>query len=162
MKRITRIEWNHIHADYKGEINGSPSILELCPDSGATVLTPVEVLDLVPMPGDAVILRGRYTGIRPGSVGIINGVVGEARDEYLVTWNLYGGGAFRGPSFRGSMGRETVSASGGPVPWVRAIELRPAGRHVARFWRWRDLPRAGGGEEYELEVNLWEWTAKDR
>ena len=68
-----------------------------------------------PMPGDAVILTGEVSLCLKGDFGIINGVVGEARDEYEVTFRPYCGRAFRGSDYAWSKGPEYVTVSGGPA-----------------------------------------------
>lgn len=109
-----------------------------------------------PMPGDAVLLTGPFSIATPGQVAIIEGVVGEARDEYLVNFCY---SAFRGPNSKYAKDpTEFVSCSGGPAPYLLASALKPTGRtRRVTFWRWKDLPRAGGGERYTLDVPEWEW-----
>lgn len=41
---VTREEWRKKHPDFKGKINGQPFILRLDPETGATVLVPVEII----------------------------------------------------------------------------------------------------------------------
>lgn len=45
MKRISRSKWRSTHTDYKSVIDGVPHILALDPETGATVLEPVEIVD---------------------------------------------------------------------------------------------------------------------
>ncbi len=106
------------------------------------------MLHQIPMPGDAVRLVGQYSGAKFGSIAILDGAIGFAEDSYMAV--------FAPSAFRDA--RE-VSCSGGPAPYVACDELRPTGEMIAQlFWRWKDLPRAGGGEHYLLEVPLWDWT----
>jgi len=42
--RITKKEWCAKHRDFKGYINGEPYMLRLDPETGATVLVPVEII----------------------------------------------------------------------------------------------------------------------
>jgi hypothetical protein len=115
----------------------------------------------VPMPGDAVrwdVPPGRSQLIKPGAIGIIDGMLGEPKECYLVTWNC------QGTCYRGELGEERayVSASGGPACYVLADRMKPTGKTVRfRFWRWKNpkLPAAHAGVDYQLEVPLWSWSA---
>lgn len=49
-----------------------------------------------------------------------------------------------------------VSASGGPCPFVPLAELRLVGTTDVEFWKWKDMPRADGGEPYTVTVNLYQ------
>lgn len=42
--RVTKEEWCAKHRDFKGYINGQPYMLRLDPETGATVLVPVEII----------------------------------------------------------------------------------------------------------------------
>ena len=42
--RVTKEEWRAKHRDFKGYINGQPYMLRLDPETGATVLVPVEII----------------------------------------------------------------------------------------------------------------------
>jgi len=127
-----------------------------------------------PMPGDAVHYIGddvrrvllcgeeleeRYKPLNSwGRIGIINGVLGEPRDEFLVTFNPYGGAGFRG-GLHGKKDEGTVSVSGGPVPLLTVLDLEYTGETLRlRFWCWRCLPEANGGEDYTREVPVWNWA----
>src|SRR5438105_1881770 len=118
--------------------------------------------ELRPMPGDAVSLGPSFTGDYwdyPRRAGaIINGWVGHEDDSYLVIFGAESGGAFRGPSNANCGPRATVfvDCSGGPGIRIPASELELAGSRHAHFWRWKDFPRAGGGEYYRLLVPQWE------
>lgn len=106
------------------------------------------MLHQMPMPGDAVRLIGRYTGVKFGSIAILDGAIGFAEDSYMAV--------FAASAFRDA---RVVSCSGGPAPYVACDELQPTGEMITQlFWRWKDLPRANGGEQYLLEVPLWDWT----
>jgi hypothetical protein len=109
-----------------------------------------------PMPGDAVRLTRDWSFVKAGQIAIIGGVIGERRNEYLICFAY---SAFRGPNSKYSEDRtEFVSCSGGPAPYIPTSVLRPTGQlHNVTFWRWIDLPRADGGQNYQLDVPLWEW-----
>jgi hypothetical protein len=117
--------------------------------------------DLTPMPGDAVIggdsFEGAYWNDVRGRIAIIDGVVGEPRDAYRAVFNAQEGGAFRGP--HNARAHRTapvvVSCSGGPSLQVLPCNLVAAGNINAHFWRWLDVPRAGGRDRYRLVVPLW-------
>lgn len=113
---------------------------------------------LYPMPGDAVVLAGKFSIVRPGSIGILEGVVGEKRDGYGITFNY---SCFRGGSHRGSM-PEYVSCSGGPATILTpADELVFTGKQIViRCWQWKDYPRGGGGEPYEVTVPVFSWKGE--
>lgn len=107
---------------------------------------------LYPMPGDAVRLgpafSGEYWKHERRAVAVLNGLLGEREDEYLLTCSAQEGGAFRGPL--------DVSCSGGPSFTVRAEDMTLVGNYLAEFWRWKDKPRADGRERYRLLVPLWQ------
>jgi hypothetical protein len=75
---------------------------------------------------------------------------------------VFGASAFRGSSHGlvGAPSGHYVSCSGGPCPCIPVEDLTYVGRTTQRFWRWHDIPRAGGGEDFELEVNLWSWKGE--
>lgn len=107
------------------------------------------MLNSMPMPGDVVRLDGVLTGARRGSIGVLGGVLGRARDEYEVCFSA---SAFRNDQY--------VSCSGGPIPFVGAEDLIPTGEVLQQtFWRWKDgRSGAGRGEYYSLEVPVWSWN----
>lgn len=45
MDTITREKWNRKHEDFKTVIDGTPYVLKLDPETGATVLVPVRIID---------------------------------------------------------------------------------------------------------------------
>lgn len=106
----------------------------------------------VPMPGDWVEITNNDDGIAPtGTMGCIDGCVGEARPEYLVIFNPY-------TPFRDD---RIVSTSGGPGYFLKAKDLMPTLRvEKKRFWRWKCLPCADGGYDYSVPVRIWEWSKK--
>jgi hypothetical protein len=111
----------------------------------------------MPLPGDAVILSHSTFCVGLDRAGVLDGTVGEARDEYLCTWNR--SGAFRGNS-RGKAQIDVppnyVSCSGGPACHIRAADLVLIGTREICFWRWKDGYRAAhNGEYYLVEVSLW-------
>jgi len=114
-----------------------------------------------PLPGHAVRLTAPWSILKPGKIGILEGLVGVPHDDFSIIFNVIG--AFRG----GPTGKdpdEYVSCSGGPgTISTPADQLTPTDETVTLwFWRWRDLPRAGGGEPYQLTVPLWEWSGTNR
>jgi hypothetical protein len=158
VKTITREQWERKPADYKGvRRDGTPSWLELDAETGATVSVPVRIAH--PMPGDCVILTREWSIVRAGQVAIIEGIVGQPRDEYLINFSYSN---FRGPNSRYAQDHtEFVSCSGGPAPYLLASLLQPTGRsRTVTFWRWKDLPCAGGGVNYTLDVPEWEWNGE--
>jgi hypothetical protein len=113
-----------------------------------------------PSGGDAVRLSApwRWGMLPAGSIGIIDGVTDEERkDSAAITFNF---SAFRGRSSKYSKDPEYCSCSGGPGTVATPVsELRPTGEaYTYTAWRWRDLPRADGGESYRVTVTLWEWA----
>jgi|GEM_PF-4767242 len=113
-----------------------------------------------PSGGDAVRLASpwRWGMLPAGSVGIIDGVTDEECEESAaITFNF---SAFRGRSSKYSKGPEYCSCSGGPGTVATPVsELRPTGEtYTYTAWRWRDLPRADGGEPYLVTATLWEWA----
>lgn len=112
-----------------------------------------------PEAGDVVRLDGDWWGAETGSHGVINGGDHYGPDDAMVVFNLYGGAAFRGPaSAHAPDQRPSVSCSGGPCPAIPKKDLRYVGTVEQRFWRWKDIPRADGGEEYTETVSLWSWA----
>jgi hypothetical protein len=119
----------------------------------------------LPQPGDAVRLDGPYWGAELGAIAIIDST------HYGWDWDtgephvmlVFKASAFRGPRSAYSADQtERVSCSGGPCPFVKLADLTPAGERAVTFWRWRDLPRAGGGVEYQRTVPLWSWGGQPR
>lgn len=116
-----------------------------------------------PMPGDAVRLTREWFIAKPGAIGIIGGIIGRPNDDLHITFNCRGS-AFRGPSSAYSKdGVEHISCSGGPATiGTPHVCLRPTQERIRfEFWKWKDLPRAGGGVPYELEVPVWEWDGSE-
>ena len=99
-----------------------------------------------PMPGDAVMIwNSNDCLVKDRTIGIIEGMIGDCRDAYLVCFNDH--------TFRDD---ETVSASGGPAYRIDTVRLKPSNRVVNKlFWKWRDVPRAGGGEYYYKSCRVW-------
>jgi len=58
LQLITRTEWRKTHRDFRGEIDGRPSILKL--ERGATVLVPVCIAELYAEP---IYFRNDYAGL---------------------------------------------------------------------------------------------------
>jgi hypothetical protein len=87
--------------------------------------------------------------VRLGSVGVIDGMVGEDLDDASITFNAR---TFRDDSH--------VSCSGGPATIRTAVaELRPTEETVTlNVWHWnRYGPGAGNGECYTVTVPIWDW-----
>lgn len=105
-----------------------------------------------PMPGNLVrIFNSQDCLIKDSSFGVIEGIVGEFRDEYLVCFNAYS--VFRD--------KDIVSASGGPAFFIKVSELKETAETKERpFWKWKDLPRADGGEQYTVTETVWDFTRK--
>lgn len=120
--------------------------------------------DPTPQPGDVV----RFDGdpdfdvlIKPQARAVIDGShfeldLDNGRGPYVLI--CFGASAFRGPSSAYAEDQTPyVSCSGGPAPLVAISELQLVGTTEQVFWRWKDRPRADGGENYTLTVNLWSW-----
>lgn len=111
-----------------------------------------------PQAGHAVRITGsRDVLVKEGSIGIVEGIVGLENapdDEILVTFNFR---AFRGSTI--GLERTSCSASGGPAYYLKAGSLTPTNETVTvTFWRWKDgWPGRDNGEEYTLDVPLWEY-----
>jgi hypothetical protein len=106
-----------------------------------------------PMPGDLAQIKNSHDVlIKDGSYGVIEGIIGERRDEYLVCFNAYS-------TFRES----SVSSSGGPAYMIKAKDLVDAKKSIEwYFWKWRDRPRAGGGLPYKENCRVWLFDAKTK
>jgi len=120
-----------------------------------------------PKPRDIVRLTAAYMGLEKGSLGVIDSPYFAADGEAMVVFNA---STFWGPTSDLASAVEDdmtgavlapdggrVSSSGGPCPFVKLDDLKPAGRIFHTYWRWKDLPRAGGGINFQREVDLWEW-----
>ena len=97
-----------------------------------------------PMPGDAVkIIQSTDCLIENNSYGIIEGVVGNYEEEYLVCFNAYS--IFRGTKTKYIDKPVFISASGGPAYFINPAELQ-ATEETQRleFWKWKDTPRKEG------------------
>jgi hypothetical protein len=119
-----------------------------------------------PQGGDAVVTtEGCWPwGLLPaGKIGIIGGRVGEEiTDGCSITFNY---SAFRGRSSKYAPASDPiyVQVSGGPGTILTPVsQLEPTGEKVSVwFWRWQDIARAHGGEQYRLDVPLWRWKSGD-
>jgi hypothetical protein len=109
-----------------------------------------ETTEMKPAAGDVVIAVGpTYESlIKPGARGVIDGSM-QHLTESDRRFVCFGASAFREGDY--------VACSGGPVPSVHVDQLYYVGQTKRTFWCWIDRPRAGGGREYEMTVNLWEW-----
>lgn len=118
---------------------------------------------MYPKGGDAVRLIAPWSWgmIDVGKIGVIEGRTDkEYKDNVEITFNY---SCFRGKSSACSDGPEYVSCSGGPGTIATPVsELKPTNETTKiRVWRWKDVPRGGGGVDYEIEVPVWEWTPKN-
>lgn len=114
-----------------------------------------------PQAGHAVRITTDWWGGKAGDIGIIDsGKVGEdITDGYCLV--CFRADAFRGPAtgYSPPTAPIYVSCSGGPVPLIPVSELQPTeGTTTYTFWKWKDLPRGGGGIRYDLELPVWDWT----
>lgn len=94
-----------------------------------------------PMPGDAVMFVGEQFDVllRPNAIGIIQGVVGQKKAEYIVIFNCQGS-AFRGKPNAYSNGNESASCSGGPGYYIESAFLICSSKTLEfTFWRWQDI-----------------------
>lgn len=97
----------------------------------------------VPVPGD-IVLSGN------DRVGIIGGVLDQAKTEYLIGFNMVG-------VYRNS--RLVDPGNGGPALYISAAELiNQNDRVLYQFWDWkRGYAGAGLGASYWAEAALWRW-----
>lgn len=163
--QIVRVQINpalwqaRLEAGYTTTIEGVPYMLDLDPETGATVLEPVEVVDRWPHAGDAVRLAREWWFVKVGSIAIIDGMVGE--DMKVDCRPVFGcqGQAFRGPAGGTPGNPEYVSCSGGPAPISLPVRyLRPTNEQIRfGFWKWRSTPQANGGVDYQMDVPVWVW-----
>lgn len=128
---------------------------------------------MIPQPGDVIRLDGDYCGVRTGAKAVIDSHYWtEDLDNGPIVMAVFGASAYRGGvgfinAIEMSMTNDLskpqpayVSCSGGPCPFVKIADLTYEGRITQNFWRWKDIPRAGGGEPYTLEVSLWAWRGR--
>lgn len=116
----------------------------------------------VPQPGDLILLHhSDWHALPDGGVLRVCEEMGWADPaRELVVAPRHQVATFRGP-IAGRWSRSTtprMSTSGGPFRKVAVERLQ--GLHCwgsvgDRFWRWQDVPRAGGGIEYLAVVTLW-------
>jgi len=99
-----------------------------------------------PLPGDLVMMRNSDDClVKDRSLGVIEGTVGQYEEEYLVCFN--------DSTFNDG---KIVNASGGPAYYIDSSRLKPSPRIVnKRFWKWKDYPRADGGESYFKSCKVW-------
>jgi hypothetical protein len=82
--------------------------------------------------------------------------------DWLGICELGRASIFYGESHRGDGRGEYVSVSGGPHPGIRRARFLATGETAdIRCWRWKDRPRAGGGEDYTRTVPLWRLAPAD-
>ncbi len=106
-----------------------------------------------PMPGDlARIKNSKDVLIKDGSYGVIEGIIGDRRDEYLVCFNAYS--TFKDTS---------VSSSGGPAYMIKVSDLVATSETKEWFfWKWRDRPRASGGVPFGETCKVCEFEKKKK
>jgi len=119
-------------------------------------------MDRKPMPGDVVqVTNPKDCLIKEGSYGIIEGEEGCFAEEYMVCFNSYS--IFRGTRNKNTEKPVFISASGGPALIIPAIQLKPREWNTTMwFWRWKDYPRADGGERYAWSCKVWTWEYQGR
>lgn len=102
-----------------------------------------------PMAGDAVLLTAPWSIAPAKSWGVIGGMC-SIEDDFLHI-------CFHANCFNDG---HSVSCSGGPATIaLPAFLLIPSdGIKQQNFWKWKDVPRAGGGIGYSTEVPVWEWN----
>jgi hypothetical protein len=104
--------------------------------------------------------------IKPDQLGMLGGCASYGPPESTqpngpdggsVTFNWYGQGGFMGNHGPTSLAPEYCSVSGGPATiWTDYSQARFAGEFKpAPFWRWRDGPRANGGESFSQIRPVW-------
>ncbi len=103
-----------------------------------------------PLPGELVQIENSTDPlIKDGSYGVIEGILNMERGEYFVCFNAYS--TFKDGSH--------VSCSGGPCFIISVTELMDTNSTKEwTFWRWADLPRAGGGITYSSKVKVWKFN----
>ncbi|MDP2754127.1 MAG: hypothetical protein Q8P40_07015 [Nitrospirota bacterium] len=117
--------------------------------TGRHILDAIAVAEeylIIPMPGDLVmILNSGDCLVKNRSLGVIEGIVGEYRNHYLVCFN--------DSTFNNG---KIVNASGGPAYCIDSSRLKRSPRIINKtFWKWKDFPRAGGGEYYLKSCKVW-------
>lgn len=111
-------------------------------------------LERVPMPGDAVVLTCDFGEIPKGSVGVLEGTVGQPLKTYIA---VFGGTYFRGFQEHPELGAPFVIGFGEFSPYVHVGEL------VATDSTWKICFHEQmqtmflGGRKNEIEVPLWKW-----
>ncbi len=117
--------------------------------TGRHILDAIAVVEgylIRPMPGDLVmILNSGDCLVKNRSLGVIEGIVGEYRNHYLVCFN--------DSTFNDG---KIVNASGGPAYCIDSARLKQSPRILNKtFWKWKDFPRGGGGEYYIKSCKVW-------
>jgi len=100
-----------------------------------------------PMPGDAVVVKNWQTNclLNENSYGVIEGMLGVAREEYMVCFN---------PS---TYYHKSVSCSGGPAFYLKGEDMKLIGEKEIMTWRFKDnVWRAHNGENIPRTVRLYE------
>ncbi|GEA16717.1 hypothetical protein E308F_29630 [Moorella sp. E308F] len=114
-----------------------------------------------PRGGDVVRLAApwKWGGLKKGAIGIIEGYTDqEYKDAVRIIFNVWS--CFRGKSSKYNTSSEFVECSGGPGTIATPVsELKPTNETIQlKVWRWKDIPREAGGEEYFVTVPIWEWS----
>lgn len=106
-----------------------------------------------PMPGDAVVVKNWRDEVllNENSYGVIEGMLGVPKEEYLVCFN---------PS---TYWRKHVSCSGGPAYYLKGSDMKLIGEKTIMTWRFKNnIWTAHNGEDVERKVRLYEVSLKER
>jgi hypothetical protein len=104
----------------------------------------VRLANRQPKPGDAVIYDGSGAYTLAHGRGVLDAICGELACCFAAS-------AFRVD--------DSVSCSGGPLPFIDPADLRLVGLYDQRFWRWHaGYSGAGQGGDYYMTVPLWRWN----
>lgn len=114
----------------------------------------------VPQPGDLIdVAKSEWYAVKDGDrVQVVEPFWAPTRQEFTicpVTECRSFWGPSRGPATYTEQDR--MSTSGGPFKTlnVEDLDLEYVGPVRHKFWCWKDIPRANGGEDYFREVSLW-------
>ena len=101
-----------------------------------------------PLPGDWVVAKNSPDPlIKEDSVGVLDGIIGILKEEYLLTFNPT-------TPFRD---RGYVSTGGGPAFYIPVHKLKYIGPILKTYWKWKNnIAGAGRNEDYQLAANLFE------
>jgi len=107
-----------------------------------------------PLPGDIVIaFSSGDCLIEDGCKGVIEGIQGQYKPQYEVTFNMS-----PGPWWT----QDIISSSGGPVKVISSDQLIPAKQKIRqKFFTWKNFPCKNGAIQIQKEVNLFFWLGKE-